>query len=97
MKARELYMRCVKARIVSWLNSTTVGAVLPAGDTHVVLAVYHNGKYVEPEPIHIPNSPAEMWGPDGPIYRSMQQQSEENKPDEGEEQEEDKPDDSEQD
>lgn len=72
MKATELYMRCVKARIVSWLNTTQVGAIVPTVEgPPLVLAVYSNGRYVEPEPIRIPNSPAEMWGPDGPIYRGQ--------------------------
>jgi hypothetical protein len=88
MKARELVGRCVKARIVSWLNSNTVGAVLANPDGHgIVLAVYNNGRYVEPEMVHVPSSPAELWGPDGPIYRSGQEQPQE-KPEEGGEQEE---------
>jgi len=69
MKARELWMRCQKARIMSWLNSSQVGAVLPCGDNQmVVLAMYYNGRYVEPEVFQIPNGvPADWIGPDGPV------------------------------
>lgn len=66
MKGTELFMRCQKARIVSWLNSSQVGAVISTLDGNAVcLAVYDNGRYVEPEPLHMPNSPADLgWGPD---------------------------------
>jgi hypothetical protein len=90
VKARELYMRCVKARIVSWLNSTAVGATLPVGEGFIVLAVYNNGRYVEPEHVRIPDSPAEMgWGPDGPAEYNQpkpepEEGPEEEKPDDGE-------------
>lgn len=68
MKIRDLAMRCVKARIVSWLNTNQVGAIVPTLDGRgVVLAVYQNGKYYEPEAVRIPSSPAELWGPDGPM------------------------------
>jgi hypothetical protein len=81
MKGRELYMRCVKARIMSWLNSAIIGAVLPTQDGHgIVLAVYQNGRYVEPETIMMPNSPADMWGPDGPVGHYGQPLSPDNKP-----------------
>lgn len=73
MKANEVWFRCQKARIMSWLGSNHVGAIIPTGpDSGIVLAVYHNGRYIEPEVFHVPNSPAEMWGPDGPLYRSQQ-------------------------
>lgn len=66
MKGNELWLRCQKARIVSWLQSTQIGAVISTMDGRsVVLAVYDNGRYVEPEPLHMPNSPADLgWGPD---------------------------------
>jgi hypothetical protein len=68
MKIRDLVMRCFKARIVSWLNTSQTGAVVPTMDGHgVVLAVYQNGRYFQPEAFHIPSSPAELWGPDGPL------------------------------
>lgn len=77
MKARELYMRCVKARIMSWVSTSQMAAIVPTVEgPPIVLAVYNNGRYVEPEPFHVPSSPAEMWGPDGPIYRSPAQPEE---------------------
>jgi len=69
MKANELWMRCAKARIVSWLNSDKVGATLPLGEgQYVIVAIYDNGRYVQPEVVDIPNGvPADWVGPDGPI------------------------------
>ena len=70
MTGAELYMRCVKARIVSWLNSDKVGATLPLGDgQYVIVAIYENGRYVRPEKVTVPSSLAEMqgWGIDGPL------------------------------
>lgn len=95
VKARDIVMRCFKARVMSWLNTATIGAVLPTAEGHgIVLAVYHNGRYIEPEPIQVPNSLAEMWGPDGPIGHNGQPLSPDNNPPEegGEENEEEKPD-----
>lgn len=87
MRASDIVMRCTKARIMSWLNTATIGAVIPTLDGHgIVLAVYHNGRYIEPEPVTVPNSLAEMWGPDGPIYRGQPGQQEP-KPEEGTEEE----------
>lgn len=92
MKARDVVMRCFKARVMSWLNTATIGAVIPTSEGHgLVLAVYHNGKYIEPEPIMVPNSLAEMWGPDGPVGRNGQPLSPDSKPPE-EGGEEEKPD-----
>jgi hypothetical protein len=68
VKTRELAMRCLKARIVSWLNTSRVGAVITTNEgMPVVLAIYDNGRYWEPEPIQIPNTLGEFWGPDGPV------------------------------
>lgn len=68
MKARELAMRCFKARVMSWLNTSRVGAVIHTNEGfQVVLAVYDNGRYWEPEPLQVPSSVNEMWGPDGPV------------------------------
>jgi len=81
VKARELISRCFKARVMSWLHSATIGAVIPTSEGHgFVLAVYHNGRYVEPDMIHVPNSPAEMWGPDGPIGHNGQPLAPDDKP-----------------
>ena len=92
MKGRELFMRCQKARIMSWLNSSVVGATLPAGEGFIVLAVYNNGRYVEPEHVHIPNTPAEMgWGLDGPAQYNQPRPPDGNKETE-EHPEEEKPD-----
>ena len=79
-------MCCVKARIISWLQSGQVGAVVQGVDGNTtVITVYRNGKYIEPRVVHIPDSPSEMsgWGPDGPVQ--MGPQPEDKKPDEGEE------------
>ena len=70
MKAREVLMRCFKARMVSWLTISQQGAVIPTTDGgSLVMAVYNNGRYVEPNLIRIPNDPGDManWGPDGPL------------------------------
>jgi hypothetical protein len=69
MRANELWVRCQKARIVSWLNSDKVGATLPLNDgQYVLLAIYENGRYVKPETVTIPASlPADWVGPDGPF------------------------------
>ena len=70
MRANELWMRCLKARIVSWLNSDRVGATLPLGEgQYVIVAIYENGRYLKPAPVTVPDSLADManWGPDGPI------------------------------
>lgn len=69
MKANELWVRCFKARIVSWLNSDKVGATLPLNDgQYVLLAIYDNGRYVNPETVTVPGSlPADWIGPDGPF------------------------------
>lgn len=79
-------MRCVKARIASWLNSDKVGATVPVGEGQfVLLAVYDNGKYVKPEVLNVPDSPATLgWGPDGPLNMGQPPQS---PPEEGGEQE----------
>lgn len=88
MKARELYMRCVKARIMSWLHSAQIGAVIHGIDgSSTVIAVYSNGKYVEPEVIRMPNSPGEMWGPDGPVNMQNGSPPQQTPPEEGGEQE----------
>jgi hypothetical protein len=76
MKSRELIMRYFKARALSWLTVSTIPVMIPGTDSPVVLAVYHNGKYISPEVVHIPNDPRDLWGPDGPI-------SKEPPPDEG--------------
>ena len=87
MTGHELFMRCVKARIVSWLNSDKVGATLPLGDgQYVIVAIYENGRYVKPEKVSIPSSLAEMegWGMDGPLGDVAQPQE---LPDEGDDDE----------
>jgi hypothetical protein len=78
MKARELWVRCQKARIISWLNSTKVGAVFPLGDGNaVILAIYDNGKYFEPPAASAPDDPSPLWGPDGPFtWNGLQEQEE---------------------
>jgi hypothetical protein len=61
-------MRNVKARIMSWLTTSQAAALVPTLDGSAgVVAVYQNGRYVEPEMVVIPNSPEGVWGPDGPV------------------------------
>ncbi len=69
MKANELWLRCFKARVMSWLNTSRIGATLPLGDgQYVILAIYENGRYYKPDTVEIPNSvPADWVGPDGPV------------------------------
>ena len=67
MNGRTMYMRHVKARIVSWLNSGPVPVVIPTTAGAVVIAVYSNGKYVSPEVVNIPDGVPANWGPDGPF------------------------------
>ena len=78
-------MRCVKARIVSWLNSDKVGATLPVGDggQYIILAIYENGKYVKPETVTIPNGVPADWGPDGPVQYGPVQAPPEDETEEG--------------
>ena len=88
MNARELVGRLVKARIVSWLNSSVVGAVVPVGDGNgVVLAVYDNGRYVAPQMVQVPNDVGPLWGPDQPdgpaTYGQHPKPPEENQEEEG--------------
>jgi hypothetical protein len=64
MKTREIVMRCLKARVVSWLTVSPQAVMLPGG---YVLAVYCNGKFIEPEVVRIPDGVPPEWGPDGPI------------------------------
>ncbi len=69
MRANELWLRCQKARIMSWLNSSRIGATLPLDEgQYVIVAIYENGRYYKPDTVEIPNSvPADWIGPDGPI------------------------------
>lgn len=67
MKAGELWLRCQKARIISWLNSGQYGATLPLNDgQYVIIAIYDNGRYVKPESVTVPNDVSALWGPDQP-------------------------------
>ncbi len=67
MKIREIALRCFKARIVSWLTTSVQGAIAPTADgSAVVIAVYSNGRYVEPEILPEPDDRS-AWGPDGPV------------------------------
>lgn len=81
MKVSEITGRCLKARIISWLNSGDFPAYIPTIDgSGVILALYRNGRHVQPEVVRVPNSPAELgniWGPDGPVNMG----SDEDKPD----------------
>lgn len=82
MREREILARCLKARIVSWLQNCRLGVVIPTIDgSGCVIAVYHNGRYVEPELVQVPDSPADLgWGPDGPATYNQEKPPE---PDEG--------------
>lgn len=77
MKAREIMMMCVKTRIVSWLTTSAQPVVVHTIDGgHGVVAVYANGKYVPPsEVVQIPDSPRDLWGPDGPIPQPPEDES----------------------
>jgi hypothetical protein len=68
VKVRELAMRCLKARFVSWITTSQTPVIVPTMDgSGCVIAVYSNGKYITPQIVHIPNGVPENWGPDGPI------------------------------
>lgn len=73
-------MRCFKARVVSWLNSTRIGAIaVDIEGNPYIAAVYDNGKYVDVDPhsvVRIPDSPRDLWGPDGPLDTSQEQPEE---------------------
>jgi hypothetical protein len=66
VKTREIVVRSLKARVVSWLTVTPQAVLLPGADSPYVLAVYYNGRYVEPATITIPDGVPPEWGPDGP-------------------------------
>lgn len=63
----------IKARIASWLNSGAVPVIIPSTAGPVVIAVYSNGRYVEPETINIPSTLPAHWGPDGPVQMGPQE------------------------
>jgi hypothetical protein len=81
-----MYMRHVKARIVSWLQSGPVPVVVPTTAGAVIIAVYSNGRYVAPETVSIPDGVPANWGPDGPFTISSddapEEDSEQEEPDE---------------
>ncbi len=88
MKANELWMRCLKARLVSWLNTDKVGATIPLGNgQYVVFAIYENGRYYQPDPITIPDGVPPGWGldqPDGPAVYNRPKDDEDDEDDEDE-------------
>ena len=69
MKARQIVVRMLKARTVSWLTNSQQAVVLPSvdGSSVAVVAVYDTGRYIRPEIVHVPDGVPEGWGMDGPI------------------------------
>jgi hypothetical protein len=68
MKLREITAICLKARLYSWLTISTQGAMIPCIEgTPVIVAVYANGRRIEPAPVETPDHVPDNWGPDGPI------------------------------
>lgn len=67
LTTREIVLRCLKARAISWLTTSHAHAALPTIDgSHVVIAIYLNGKRVEPEIVQVATGTPPEWGPDGP-------------------------------
>jgi hypothetical protein len=66
VKISEIVSRSLKARVVSFLTITPQAVLLPGAEGPYVLAVYYNGRYVEPATITIPDGVPPEWGPDGP-------------------------------
>ncbi len=58
MKARAILTRCFKARVLSWLTESIQGVIIHG----VIVAAYHNGKYIEPQMVVIPDGVPEGWG-----------------------------------
>jgi len=70
VRLREIAMRCLKARVLSWLTVSAQGVVVHGVDgTSCVIAVYGNGKRIEPEVVHIPDGIPPEWGMDGPVRK----------------------------
>ena len=70
MKTTEIVSRCLKARVVSWLTVSQQAVVMPSVDgSGCILAVYDNGRYMQPELVRIPDGVPPGWGPDGPLQR----------------------------
>jgi hypothetical protein len=68
MRARELFIYSLKARIVSWLTSGAVPVLTVTPNGPVPLAVYVNGRYAEFETVAVPPAVPPDWvGPDGPF------------------------------
>jgi hypothetical protein len=77
LKVSEIVMRCVKARFVSWITNSQVNATVPTLDgSGVILAVYVNGRAVQLG-VEVPDSPADLWGPDGPVNMTPAEEPEE--------------------
>lgn len=69
MRTSEIAMRSFKTRLYSWLTMSTQGCLIRAADgTPALIAVYHNGRYIEPDfiKIGIPDDLSTLGSPGGP-------------------------------